>query len=269
MRIDNKKLLLGIVLGTSLFVFFGTNFASDASDRRAGEQDPYPSPPVVTGVAYEADSWVYLPIIYNPNAHWRAQGYKVGNFYGVWAYMTTADPAIRELLFSYASVSVLDPNGKWVETGWLKSPNTGCVPKFTWAIQPGDAHFIGSPTPIIGHTYEYMIFRVSNGNWRLQIVDTPVVIVDLNISNPGMNYSDKVMVFGEVHSKYRANDMGPSNLTSLRWEGTDLRWRSWNGWIPGVVDSPYNIEGIAPDPNNNVKVNGNNGTPIPPGAPCP
>ncbi len=64
--------------------------------------------------------------------------------------------------------------------------------------------------------------------------------------------------------------MGISGLLSLKWKYSISQWTYWNGWNSGVVDHPpYSIVGIPPDANNNVQISGNNGNPIPPGAPCP
>jgi hypothetical protein len=77
-------------------------------------------------------SRIYLPVVFRPpRDHFYAQGIRQGsNYYGVWANITTADPKIREVLFSYASINIISSDGHWIEVGWIKSPIRGCVPKF-------------------------------------------------------------------------------------------------------------------------------------------
>jgi hypothetical protein len=215
---------------------------------------------------------IYLPIVYKGRTHFYAQAVNSGLFYGVWAIIETANPAIREPLFSYSSINISDNNGRWIETGWYKSPTDSCIPKFTWAIQPGNANVISSPTPTVGFSYQYMIDKVTDGNWRLQILKTDgTVIYSQNISNPGMNSGTLLQAVGEVDSPTEINDMGVSGILSLKWrESTPGIWHMWNGWVPGVIDyPPYQIVGLPSDPGNNVQVYGNNGNPIPPNAPCP
>ena len=214
---------------------------------------------------------IYLPLIIKPNTHFYAQATKYGTFYGVWATIETADPVIREPLFSYSSINIIDNSGKWVETGWIKSSASGCVPKFSWAIQPGIANIIPSPLPTIGVAYQYMIEKISDGNWRIQIMTIDgFVIVSVYIPNPGMNSGIDIQAVGEVDSISKQNDMGVSGILSLKWRDINQIWHYWNGWNFGVRDyPPYSIVGVQPDPNNNVQVSGNNGNPIPPYAPCP
>jgi hypothetical protein len=105
-----------------------------------------------------------------------------------------------------------------VETGWFKSSTNGCIPKFTWVIQPGNINIIPSPSPTIGIAYQYMIDKVSDGNWRLQILRTDgTVIFSQSISNPGMNYGDLLQAVGEVDSPSKINDLGVSGIISLKW----------------------------------------------------
>lgn len=213
----------------------------------------------------------FLPIIFRSRSHYYAQVIKSGTFYGVWATIETANPAIREPFFSYGSINILDNYGRWVETGWIKGTFTECVPKFTWAIQPGNVNIITSPLPTVGVAYQYLIYKISNGNWGLNIMRTDgTVIKSVNIYNPGMNYGSSLQAVGEVDSVSKINDMGISGILSLKWRDSNSQWFYWNGWIYGVIDNPpYNIIGVGPNPYNNVQIYGNNGNPIPPGAPCP
>lgn len=213
----------------------------------------------------------YLPIIFKPRSHYYAQVTKSGIFYGVWATIQTANPVIREPLFSYASINILDDYGRWVETGWIKGSITGCVPKFTWAIQPGSVNIISYPLPSVGIAYQYRIHKISNGNWTLTIMRTDgTVIQSVNIYNPGMDYGSSLQAVGEVDSVSKINDMGVSGILSLKWRDISLNWFNWDGWNYGVIDNPpYHIVGIQSNPYNNVQIYGNNGNPIPPGAPCP
>jgi len=213
----------------------------------------------------------FLPIVYKPRSHYYAQVAKSGIFYGVWATIETANPVIREPLFSYASINILDSYGRWVETGWIKGSFTGCVPKFTWAIQPGNANIINSPLPTVGVAYQYRIYKNSNGYWGLTIMRTDgTVIKSVSIYNPSMDYGSSLQAVGEVASVSKINDMGVSGILSLKWRDVNLNWFNWDGWSYGVIDNPpYNIFGIPPNPYNNVQIYGNNGNPIPPGAPCP
>lgn len=97
-----------------------------------------------------------------------------------------------------------------------------------------------------------------------------VVIVSVDISNPGMNSGIGIQTVGEVHSISIQNNMGVKRILSLKWREVNPSWHYWNGWNFGVRDYPPNaIVGLQPDPNNNVQVSGNNGNPIPPNAPCP
>jgi hypothetical protein len=204
-------------------------------------------------------------------SHFYAQATKSGTFYGVWATIETATPKLREQLFSYSSINIIGSSGKWVEAGWIKLQSQGCVPKFSWAIQPGNANIISNPSPTVGVAYQYIIYRISSGNWKLQIANTSgLVLVDINISNPGMNYGTQIQAVGEVDSPNKLNDMGVSGLLSLKWRNSSSIWYYWNGWTKGVEDNPpYHVVGVTGDPNNNVQVYGNNGNPVPPGAPCP
>ncbi len=231
-------------------------------------QEPYPPPgtPHVGADQYK----IYLPIVFTSRTHFYAQAQKDGEFYGVWATIETADPAIREPIFSYASINIVAPTGQWVETGWIKSPISGCVPKFSWAINPGVANIIDTPRPTIGVPYQYMIEKISDGNWRLRIMETNgIVIVQEDISNVGMDSGSIIQAVGEVDSVGKLNDMGVSGLVSLKWKSQST-WFYWGGWNLGVQDyPPYRIVGVTADPNNNVQISGNNGNPVPPDAPCP
>jgi len=218
---------------------------------------------------------IYLPIVYTPEntmTHYYAQVNKQGTFYGVWGIIETADPVIREPKFSYSSINIIGPSGQWIETGWIKSSTSGCIPKFSWATQEGNgqAQIIENPLPTVGVSYGYILQRTSPGYWKLWITRTDgVVIVNVDILNTGFNFGDQIQALGEVDSPTRLNDMGVSGLKSLLWKDISSSWYSWNGWQNGIVDSPYQIVGIPPDINNNVQVYGNNGNPIPPSAPCP
>ncbi len=64
-------------------------------------------------------------------------------------------------------------------------------------------------------------------------------------------------------------NMGVSGLLSLKWMDINGQWHPWNGPSSQHVDQPYNLFPVAPDTNNNIQVSGNNGNPVPPGAPCP
>lgn len=217
-------------------------------------------------------SRVYLPIIIKPRDHFYVQGINLGNtYYGVWANITTADPKIREELFSYASINIRSINNMWIEAGWIKSPIYGCVPKFLWATQPGIGNPITSPQPVVGHAYGYMIYRVSPGNWKIKILNmSGYVLVEIDVSNPGMDYGLELQGTGEVHSVRKWNDMGVSNISSLLWRRFDGVWQSWGSWSEGIVDDPpYSINGIQYDPNAYIQVSGNQGNPIPTDAPCP
>lgn len=205
-----------------------------------------------------------------PNSHFYARIEKRGTFYGVWGTIETANPALREPLFSYVSLNIISPDGKWIETGWTKASNHGCVPKFTWATDPGTPYFIESPRPTVGIAYQYSITKVSDGNWKLQIMQTNgTVIVDSDIPNPGMNSGNAIQALGEVDSLAKINDMGVSGLLSLKWRNQSGVWSLWNGWDSDTQDSPYGLMPITLDPDNNIQVFGNNGTPIPPQSPCP
>jgi hypothetical protein len=83
-----------------------------------------------------------------------------------------------------------------------------------------------------------------------------------------MNDGYQIQAGGEVYSVSKWNDMGISSFLSLKWMDQGNLWHYWDGWVFGGIDAPYEIGGIAPDGNNNVQVLGNNGTPIPPTAPC-
>ncbi|GEM_PF-5290952 len=216
---------------------------------------------------------------YQQGGNRHAQAYKNGTFYGVEGIIETADPKIREpgaggcAPFSYASINIINTNSgiKWIETGWTKSPASGCVPKFTWAIQPGVANFINDVQPTVGVAYKYRIVKVSDGQWRLRIFTTGgLLLKTVDISNPGLNSGTMLQAVGEVHSPNSQQDMGVSGITSLKWRKSDGTWRPWNGWTKGVEDNPpYHVVAVPSDPNNAVQVYGNNGNPVPPGAPCP
>lgn len=116
-----------------------------------------------------------------------------------------------------------------------------------------------------------MIYRVSPGNWKIKILNmSGYVLVDLDVSNPGMDYGVTLQGTGEVHSLNRANDMGISDISSLLWMRQDGIWQPWGSWLPSIVDSPpYWISGIMQDPNVYLRVGGNQGNPVPTNAPCP
>lgn len=218
---------------------------------------------------------IFLPLLSkseNSNTHFYAQADKQGTFYGVWGNIETADPVIREPLFSYVSINITGPDGNWIETGWIKASISGCIPKFSWATQEGDgtAHIIDTPLPSVGVTYQYIIERISPGNWKLWINRTDgVVLLTVEIPNAGFVYGDRIQALGEVDSATRSNDMGVSGILSLLWMDIASYWHGWDGWQYGVVDSPYHVVGAPPDETNNVQVYGNNGNPTPPDAPCP
>ncbi len=203
-------------------------------------------------------------------SHFYAQAKKNGTYYGVWATIETADPKIREVYFSYASVNIINGT-KWVETGWVKSSTSGCVPKFSWAIQPGTANIIDSPRPSVGVAYQYQITRNSPGSWKIRIMNTGgLVLWQTDVTNTGLNSGAEIQAVGEVDSANKKNDMGVSGLLSLKWRDSASIWYNWNGWALGVVNNPpYSVVGVTGDPNNNVQVRGNQGTSVPPGAPCP
>lgn len=243
----------------------------------------YPPPPGTPSNPV-GELLVYLPLvektIESQQTNFHAQVQKRGVFYGVYAKIFTAAPVIREWFdpqiannFSYASINIVAPNGGWVETGWFKGPfpPSNCIPKFSWATQEGGgaAHIIDSPVPTIGMEYQYQIEKISDGYWRLWIMDTNgYVIFQQYISNPGMNSGDVIQAVGEVGSINKINEMGVSTISGLLLKDS-IQWSSWNGWSTGVVDIPYNIDGVLPDVDNNVVVYGNNSNPVPPDAACP
>jgi hypothetical protein len=51
----------------------------------------------------------YLPIALKGKDRFYAQAEKSGVFFGVWSTIETPDPAIREPVFSYASINIIDP----------------------------------------------------------------------------------------------------------------------------------------------------------------
>ena len=96
------------------------------------------------------------------------------------------------------------------------------------------------------------------------------VLVNLDVSNPGMDYGVTLQGTGEVHSLNRANDMGISDISSLLWMRQDNIWQPWGSWVVSRVDNPpYWITGNPNDPNAYMRVGGNQGNPVPPDAPCP
>jgi len=217
-------------------------------------------------------STIFLPIIMNPHSRWYAQ---VEHFesiiYGVWASIQTPNPAIREPHFSYASINIIASDGKWIETG-IRKMSPDCVPRFVHAIQPGGpVTVLLSPKPTVGTFYQFKIEKYTDGLWTLFIMQTNgTVIYSTYIDNPGMNYGTRIQVSGELNSPFKLNDLGISEVTSLKWKMVNGNWGYWNWWEEGVIENPpYQVVGIPPDINNNVRLSGNNGNPIPPGAPCP
>jgi len=215
---------------------------------------------------------VYLPVVlknYMGKDHYYAQGYKIGIFTGIRASITTADPVIRENGFSYASINISDSNGLWVEMGWTKAPFTDCIPKFSFATQPGTPVLLAGAYPVVGRTYQYQIAKVSDGYWNISYKDlNGSLIYETTLHNPGMDSATLVQAVGEVESLNAINDMGVSNMVDLKFRNTSNIWYSWNGWA-SLKDIPYHIVGITSDPSNNLQVYGNNGNPVPPNAPCP
>lgn len=216
---------------------------------------------------------IFLPIIIkNPPARWYAQAEHFESIiYGVWASIQTPNPVIREPYFSYASINIIAPDGKWIETG-IRKMSPDCVPRFVHAIQPGaEVTVLLSPLPTIGVSYQYKIEKYTDGLWTLYIMQTNgTVIYSTYIANPGMNYGRRIQVSGELNSPRKMNDLGISDVTSLKWKMVNSNWSYWNGWHEGIIDNPpYQVIGILPDVNNNVRLSENNGNPIPPGTPCP
>ncbi len=72
--------------------------------------DPYP-PPTTPSSPQQGSNSLFLPSVlkFQQQTRYYAQVYKQGEFYGVWATIDTPDPAIRELLFSYASINIQRP----------------------------------------------------------------------------------------------------------------------------------------------------------------
>jgi hypothetical protein len=222
--------------------------------------------------AQQTSTRAFFPIASKPQTHFYAQAEKIiGTFYGVQAIITTANPMIRQSYFSYATINISDPNGNWVETGLTKSSTSGCIPKFTWAISPdGYANFINSVIPQIGSQYQFTIYQALSGVWKLIILNSSgVLLIDQTIDNPNMTYGSRLQAAGEVDSVNRINDMGIADILSLQWKDNLGYWQDWNGWMPGVINNPYLIQGTSPDINNNVKISGNNGNPNLPASPCP
>lgn len=231
--------------------------------------------PQSRSLLFVSEHTLFLPLLSKSEStriRFYAQISKVGTFYGVWGTINTAIPVIREPRFSYSTINIVGPEGHWVETGWIRSSISGCIPKFSWATQEGGgiAHIIETPLPTVGVAYWYIIERTSPGNWKLWINRTDgSVLVTVDIPNAGFDYGDRVQAGAEVDSPTRTNDMGVSSIRSLHWMDIGGSWHAWNGWGPGTIDSPYHIDELPPDVDNDVIVYGNNGNPIPPEAPCP
>lgn len=267
------------VLGVIFLVLFGQSTNASMFSLERNKPLLITNPPLEAAFIHHRPIYVplqgsiiFLPIIMNPPARWYAQAEHFESIiYGVWASIQTPNPVIREPYFSYASINIISPDGKWIETG-IRKMSPDCVPRFVHAIQPAEeVTVLLSPLPTIGVSYQYKIEKHTDGLWTLYIMQTNgTVIYSTYIDNLGMNYGTSVQVSGEVNSPAKLNDLGISNVTSLKWKMVNGNWGYWNGWVPGIVNfPPYWVEGIAPDGSNNVCLSGNNGSPVPPNAPCP
>jgi hypothetical protein len=260
------RLIFGVLLANSTNVSF---LNLDGSTSLLN-----PSPPIMQNIPIGPlqGSYIFLPIVMKPKDRYYAQAEHFESIiFGVWASIQTPNPAIREPYFSYASINIIAPDGKWIETG-VRKMTPDCTPRFVYAKQPGGpVNVLLSPMPNIGVSYQYKIEKFTDGLWTLNIMLTNgTVIYSTYIDNPGMNYGTRIQVSGEVHSPNALNDLGISDVITLKWKLVNGNWSLWNGWARGVDDDPpYRVIGIAPDTNNNVRVSGNNGNPILPGAPCP
>jgi hypothetical protein len=275
MKIRIKGFILGFIC--LMIIGFFPNGTLIPISGHSSTADSYPPPetPTIPQETPNIPSQIpplYLPIIMNPQFHYYAQAeHTESTIYGVWASIKTPDPKIREPIFSYVSINIIAPDGKWVETGVRKKAYY-CVPRFIYAIQPGSpvTEFL-SPAPTIGVSYQYKIEKVTDGLWSLTIMElNGIVIVSEFISNGGMNVGTKIQVSGEVSSPAKLNDLGISDVTSLKWKMANGNWSYWNSWDYGVYEPPpYYIENLPPFDFNNVRARGNNGNPVPPSAPCP
>jgi len=268
-EIKRDRLLFGIFL-VILFFYLPKDIYFPSQKSLTPITNPYP-PPATPSIPQQGSNTIFLPVILKPQDRYYAQVQKDGQFYGVWATIETPNPVIREPYFSYASINIIGPDGKWIETGLDKGLYTDCIPKFIWAIQPGTLMVVLSPLPTVGMAYQYLIEKITDGQWSLQIITTSgYVIFNTNINNPGLNFGTKIQATGEVNSVSKLNDMGVAGLLYLKWKMANSNWSYWNGYTNGVVNfPPYQIVGVPPDPSNNVQISGNNGNPIPPDAPCP
>lgn len=203
-----------------------------------------------------------------------AQWNKFGTYYGVWAIVETADPKIRDGVHQYTTIHVIDTAAyKFVEAGILKGPPTQCIPKFSWAVQPGSANPIPTPVPTIGQAYQIAVYRnlTQNGVWYVWHADlsgTPLMPT-ITVSNPGFNFGNRISAAGETHSPNHLNDMGIAGLRALKYMDAQGFWYDWNGNYQLFENRPYRAVPLPPDVLNGLQVSGNNGNPVPPGAPCP
>lgn len=139
-----------------------------------------------------------------------------------------------------------------------------------WAIQPANQHnYIPNVAPQIGTAYQYFLYRTGAGVWRFQVARLDgVVIVNQVINNAGLD-GGQLAAGGKVLSPAHQNDMGVAGLLSLRYMNDQNQWVPWNGPFSTLEDRPYHVVEINPYDGNNIQIYGNNGNPVPPGAPCP
>ena len=223
----------------------------------------------------KTDSWALKQL----GPYFYAKAQKSGTFQGVSARISTAIPSIKEEEHAYHTINIQNKTmGKYVEVGWIRTPysNPPCQPQFAWATQENNpvtganVHFVDWPIPTVGVSYDYYIYKKSDGAWWFEVrkTDGTYMIPPMTILNSGFNNGDFIEAGGEIVSLSGTNDLGVSNLKSLSWRDANGNWSSWGGYLTRI-NAPLVLAGLNPDANNNIQVYGNQGLAVPPGAPCP
>lgn len=190
------------------------------------------------------------PVIASPGFP-NAIGCKNGAYYGARAQIETADPYIRDGLFSMVRVFAQNQDGghNWfAEAGWYKGLDTGYVPKgrAIWN-GPGGYDWRVYQTMAIGSKHIYLVMRDSGDNWGFYIDGTLKTVRYVGFAS-----TTRVCSGGETSTTLNA--MGVSGCLQNKRKDSDGIWRNYGSHY-NVEDLPYDVRDIDA---NNWQVSGNN-----------
>ena len=234
--IQSRNNLFGVIIFSLpvLLLMVASTYPNPKILARSNQVAPAYPPPHTAATTNQNNMYkVAIPYVSPGNPRFYAQVSRLGAFTGVWAKIETASPVIREMVSSYIGLQIIIPDpgspyGKrWVEAGWSRGTNTGCVSKFLWQTDHSSPHFYDNHLPTVGVAYQYII-SYQNGTWNLKIAElNGTVLIDDNIPQTYMTYGTELRAMGEVYSYNKINDMGVSGVLNLKYMDATNTWYDW------------------------------------------